>query len=100
MSAYFRLAIAVRSNLPATTKDEDGLACKILYILVTPVTVCEAELKQLTMNVRRTPKRILNAHPSDQRPQIRIDLGPASRRARFPAYGHKPRRSSQRSAPR
>jgi hypothetical protein len=42
MSAYFRLAIAVRSNLPATTKDEDGLACKILYILVTPVTVSDS----------------------------------------------------------
>ncbi len=37
------------------------------------------------MNVRRTPKRILNAHPSDQRPQIRIDLRPASQGARFPA---------------
>jgi hypothetical protein len=30
------------------------------------------------MNVRRTPKRILNVHPSDQRPQIRIDLRPTS----------------------
>ena len=37
------------------------------------------------MNVRRTPKRILNGHPSDQRPQIRIDLRPASQGARFPA---------------
>ena len=35
------------------------------------------------MNVRRTPKRILNAHPPDQRPQIGIDLRPASRERDF-----------------
>src|SRR2546430_3759463 len=45
----------------------------------------KAELEQLTMNVRRTPKHILHAHPSDQRPQIRIDLRPASQGTRFPA---------------
>jgi hypothetical protein len=26
------------------------------------------------VNARRTPKQILNAHPPDQRPQVRIDL--------------------------
>jgi hypothetical protein len=30
------------------------------------------------------PKRILNAHPSDQRPQIRIDLRPASQMVGVP----------------
>src|SRR4029450_11260844 len=45
----------------------------------------KAELEQLTMNVRGTPKSILNAHPSDQRPQLRIDLRPAAERARFPS---------------
>src|SRR5215813_14878355 len=37
------------------------------------------------MNVRRTPKPIVNADPPDQRPQFRMDLRPASRGAGFPA---------------
>jgi hypothetical protein len=45
----------------------------------------EAELEQLTMNVRRAPKKIVNAHPPDQRLQICGDLRPASQGARFPA---------------
>src|SRR6266511_2944146 len=45
----------------------------------------KAELEQFTVNMRRAPKHILNAHPPDQRPQVRIDLRPASQRARFPA---------------
>src|SRR5262249_16685880 len=44
----------------------------------------KAELEQLTMNARRTPKCILSAHPSDQCPQIGIDLWPTSKTARFP----------------
>ena len=34
----------------------------------------KAELEQLTMNTRRAPKQVLNAHPPDQRPQISSDL--------------------------
>src|SRR5262245_8806039 len=30
----------------------------------------KAELEQLTMNTRRTPKQVLNAHPPDQHTQI------------------------------
>ena len=37
------------------------------------------------MNARCTPKQILNAHPSDQCPQIGRDLRPASQVSRFPA---------------
>jgi hypothetical protein len=37
------------------------------------------------MNVRCTPKPIVNAHPPDQRPQFPMDLRPASRGAGFPA---------------
>jgi hypothetical protein len=44
-----------------------------------------AELEQLAMNVRGTPKPIVNAHPPDQRPQFRMDLRPTSRGAGFPA---------------
>jgi hypothetical protein len=40
----------------------------------------EAELEQLAMDARGTPQRIVNAHPSDQRAQVRVDLRPASRR--------------------
>ena len=42
----------------------------------------KAELEQLAMNVRGTPKPIVNAHPPDQRPQFRMDLRPTSRGAR------------------
>src|SRR5438128_3641793 len=44
----------------------------------------KAELEQLTMDARRTPQRIVNAHPPDQRAQVRVDLGPASKGAGFP----------------
>jgi hypothetical protein len=36
------------------------------------------------MDARRTPQRIVNAHPPDQRAQVRVDLGPASKGAGFP----------------
>src|SRR5215813_6257243 len=45
----------------------------------------KAELQQLTVNAWRTPKQIFNAHPPDQRPQIRIDLRATSKRSRLPA---------------
>jgi hypothetical protein len=44
----------------------------------------EAELEQLAMDARRTPQRIVSAHPPDQRAQVRVDLGPASEGAKFP----------------
>src|SRR6266700_4059013 len=36
------------------------------------------------MDARRTPQRIVTAHPPDQRAQVRVDLGPASKGAGFP----------------
>src|SRR5258708_31955106 len=36
------------------------------------------------MDARRTPQRIVNAHPPDQRAQVCVDLGPASKGAEFP----------------
>jgi hypothetical protein len=39
----------------------------------------KAELEQLAMDARRAPQRIVNAHPSDQRTQLRVDLWPASK---------------------
>src|SRR6266516_5977127 len=45
----------------------------------------KAELEQLAMNVRCTPKPIVNAPPPDQRPQFPMDLRSAFRRAGFPA---------------
>src|SRR5438876_6840127 len=44
----------------------------------------EAELEQLVMDARRSPQRIVNAHPPDQRAQVRVDLGPSSTGAGFP----------------
>ena len=44
----------------------------------------KAELEQLAMDARRAPQRIFNAHPPDQRAQVRVDLRPASKGAGFP----------------
>ena len=44
----------------------------------------KAELEQLAVDARRTPQRIVNAHPPDQRAQVRVDLRPASKGAGFP----------------
>jgi hypothetical protein len=44
----------------------------------------KAELEQLAMNVRCTPKPIVHAHPPDQRSQFRMDSRPACRGAGFP----------------
>src|SRR5665213_3093830 len=42
------------------------------------------ELEQFAVDTRRAPKRILHAHPPDQRAEVRLDLRPPSPRARFP----------------
>jgi hypothetical protein len=44
----------------------------------------EAELEQLAMDAKRSPQRIVNAHPPDQRAQLRVDLRSASKGAGFP----------------
>ena len=45
----------------------------------------KAELEQLAVDARRSPQRIVNAHPPDQRAQVRADLRPTSKGARFPS---------------
>jgi hypothetical protein len=42
------------------------------------------ELEQFAVNARRTPKRILHAHPPDQRAQLRVDLRSPSQWVRLP----------------
>src|SRR6478736_84622 len=42
------------------------------------------ELEQLPVNARRAPKRIFDAHPPDQRAQLRFDLRSPSQWARLP----------------
>src|SRR3979409_2390806 len=44
----------------------------------------KAELEQLAVDARRSPQRIVDAHPPDQRAQVRVDLRPASKGAGFP----------------
>jgi hypothetical protein len=44
----------------------------------------KAELEQLAVDARRSPQRIVNAHPSDQRAQVGVDLRPTSDGASFP----------------
>src|SRR5271166_539733 len=65
-------------------------------------------VEQLTMDPRRTPKNVLNAHAPDQRSHTRIDLRPASHAACFPAPiaaetgsmpAHNSFRSDQRNSP-
>ena len=41
----------------------------------------KAELEQLAMDARRSPQRIVDAHPPDQRAQLRVDLRSASKGA-------------------
>jgi hypothetical protein len=43
------------------------------------------ELEQFAVDARRAPKRILHAHPPDQRAQLRVDLRSPSQWARLPA---------------
>src|SRR5258706_16100506 len=43
------------------------------------------ELEQLAVDAWRAPKRIIDAHPPDQRPQLRVDPGTPSLWARLPA---------------
>jgi hypothetical protein len=35
------------------------------------------ELEQFAVDARRSPKRVLDAHPPDQRTEVRLDLGGA-----------------------
>jgi hypothetical protein len=42
------------------------------------------KFEQLAVDARRSPKRVFHAHPPDQRPQVRINLGPPSPGARLP----------------
>src|SRR6266478_1209085 len=42
------------------------------------------ELEQFAVNARRAPKRIFDAHPPDQRAQLRVDRRSPSQWARLP----------------
>src|SRR5262245_66669451 len=44
----------------------------------------KAELEQLAVDARRSPQWVLDAHPPDQCAQLRVNLRPPSKRARFP----------------
>jgi len=44
----------------------------------------EPELEQFAVDARRSPKRVLDAHPPDQRTEVCLDLRPPSAWARFP----------------
>src|SRR6266568_7540064 len=44
----------------------------------------KTEFEQLAMDTGGAPRWIVSAHPSDQRAQVRVDLGPASKGAGFP----------------
>jgi hypothetical protein len=46
--------------------------------------LCDLEPEQFAVNAWRTPKRILHAHPPDQRAQLRVDLRSPSQWTRLP----------------
>jgi hypothetical protein len=50
---------------------EDGSRLLVIILGDRRLSDRKAELEQLTMNARRAPEQILNAHPPDQRPQVR-----------------------------
>jgi hypothetical protein len=53
----------------------------------------KAELDQLAMDARRSPQRIVDAHPPDRRAQVRVDLRTAPRERNFQRqYRRKPAR--------
>src|ERR1039457_399624 len=42
------------------------------------------EFEQFAVDARRSPKWVLDAHPPDQRTEVRLDLRPSSPTAQFP----------------
>src|SRR5260370_27779119 len=50
----------------------------------TGLSDLKAEFEQLAMDARGAPQWIVNAHPSDQRAQARVELRSASEGAGFP----------------
>ena len=44
----------------------------------------KSELEQFAVNAWRAPKRVFDAHPPDQRAQLRVDLRSPSQWARLP----------------
>src|SRR5262249_2329898 len=50
----------------------------------TRLSDLEPELEQFAVNAWRAPKRIFDAHPPDQYPQLRVDLRSPSPSARLP----------------
>jgi hypothetical protein len=53
------------------------------------------ELEQFAMDARRSPKRVINAHPPDQCAQLHLDLRSPSQRVRSPT----PKATKARSMP-
>ena len=82
--------IAARASLMASsisTPPTMGTPWAIAFRLTFEeggVSDLKAELEQLAVDARRSPQRIVPAHPSDQRAQVPVDLRPTSKGAGFP----------------
>ena len=72
----------LRKNVPQLCPD--GSLFLTMYLADGRRSHRKAEFEQLSMDARRTPKNVLNAHPSDQGPQIPTDLWSATQVPRFP----------------
>ena len=57
---------------------------RLTMYLATLDCAIKPELEQFAVNAWRTPKRILHAHPPDQRAQLRVDLRSPSQWERLP----------------
>ena len=62
----------------------EGRPLRLTILCDAGLSDLKAELEQLAVDARRSPQRIVDAHPPDQRPQVRGDLRPASKGAGFP----------------
>ena len=55
-----------------------------MYLATLDCATLKTELEQFAVNAWRAPKRVFDAHPPDQRAQLRVDLRSPSQRARLP----------------
>jgi len=55
-----------------------GLRRLTMYFATLDLRDLKPELEQFAVDTRRSPERVLNAHPPDQRTEVQLDLGTPS----------------------
>jgi hypothetical protein len=73
-----------RDEFKKLTVIRSDIACEGLWIGDARLRDLKPELEQFAVDTWRAPKRIFDAHPPDQYPQLCLNLRSPSRRARLP----------------